>query len=102
MKSLKSYKVCFIGRTGNGKTSLINRLFGTKFSTDPLISCTKELYSVSFMLPEGKTYEAVTVYDSIPVSVRSEAEDGCECRKNPKKRFFGACKEDKNFRRECT
>ena len=64
MKSLKSYKVCFIGRTGNGKTSLINRLFGTKFSTDPLISCTKELYSVSFMLPEGKTYEAVTVYDT--------------------------------------
>lgn len=64
MNFLDTYNVCFIGRTGNGKTSLINNLFGTKFSTDPLVSCTKELYSVTFMLPPGSTHEAVTIYDT--------------------------------------
>ena len=64
MGCIKSYNICFIGRTGNGKTSLINGLWGTKFSTDPLVSCTKELYSVTVMTDVLKGYEAVAIYDT--------------------------------------
>lgn len=64
MKPLDSYKVCFIGKTGYGKSTIINALFGTKFSTDPLFSCTKELYAVTKMghYPKGK--ECITIYDT--------------------------------------
>lgn len=63
MKTIKSYNVCFLGRTGNGKSSLINAMFGTDFSTNPLVSCTKEMYSVTLMDGvAGK--EAITVYDT--------------------------------------
>ena len=64
MSAIKSFNVCFIGRTGNGKTSLINGIWGTKFSTDPLVSCTKELYSVTLMSDNFEDYEAVTIYDT--------------------------------------
>lgn len=64
MNTIKSYNICFIGRTGNGKTSLINGLWGTKFSTDPLVSCTKELYSVTVMSDISKRFEAVTIFDT--------------------------------------
>lgn len=64
MNLINSYNICFLGRTGNGKTSLINKLFNTKFSTDPLLSCTKEMYSVTIMAPENDRFEAVTVYDT--------------------------------------
>lgn len=63
MKTIDSYNVCFLGRTGNGKTSLINALWGTTFETDPLVSCTKAMYSVTVMdnVPRGK--EGLTIYD---------------------------------------
>ena len=64
MDLIKTYNVCFIGRTGNGKTSLINGLWGTKYLTDPLVACTKELYSVTVLSPVGKKYEGVTIYDT--------------------------------------
>lgn len=64
MKKLRNYKVCFLGRTGNGKTSLINAMFGTKFSTDPLVSCTKEMYSVTVLDAHPKRKEATTVIDT--------------------------------------
>ncbi len=65
MKSIDSYNVCFIGRTGNGKTSLINALFGTAFPTDAYVPSTKEMYTVTKFasdLPDCK--EAVTAYDT--------------------------------------
>ena len=64
MKKIKTYNVCFLGRTGNGKTSLINALFGTKFSTDPLVACTKEMYSVTVLDCHPKRKEATTIYDT--------------------------------------
>jgi predicted GTPase len=64
MKKLKSYNVCFLGRTGNGKSSLINCLFGTKFTTDPLVSCTKEMYTVSLLDCHPQGWEATTVSDT--------------------------------------
>lgn len=64
MKEINSYKVCLLGRTGNGKSSLINALFGTNFPTNPLVACTKEMYSVTVLNtgPNGK--EGITVYDT--------------------------------------
>lgn len=64
MEQIHSYNVCFVGRTGNGKSSLINALWGTRFLTDSLVSCTKELYSVTVMTPTEMGHEAVTVYDT--------------------------------------
>jgi len=64
MNTLNTYNVCFLGRTGNGKSTLINALYGTTFQTAPLLSCTKELYTVTLMgnCPEG--FDAITVYDT--------------------------------------
>lgn len=64
MEKLRSYNVCFLGRTGNGKSSLINALFGTKFSTDPLVSCTKEMYTVTVLDEHPKRKEATTIIDT--------------------------------------
>ena len=47
MATINSYNVCFLGRTGNGKSSLINEIWGTHFPTDPLLSCTKEMQTVT-------------------------------------------------------
>lgn len=57
----KPYTVVFFGQTGFGKSSLINSLFGTNFNTDPLVSCTKELYSVTTF---DSNDELITVYDT--------------------------------------
>lgn len=64
MGTLNTYNICFIGKTGYGKSSLINGLFGTHFATDPFYSCTKELYTVTTLkdVPEG--YNAVTAFDT--------------------------------------
>lgn len=61
MKTSGPYTIVFFGQTGFGKSSLINSLFGTSFNTDPLVSCTKELYSVTTIDKNG---ELLTVYDT--------------------------------------
>ena len=61
---MKQHNICFLGQTGYGKSSLINALFGTKFMTDPLVSCTKELYSVSKIVKIENEMTMVTVYDT--------------------------------------
>lgn len=64
MKDLNTYNICFIGQTGFGKSSLINELFGTSFNTDPLVACTKELYSVTKIQDTPNGERLVTVYDT--------------------------------------
>jgi predicted GTPase len=64
MKPLQSYNVCFLGKTGYGKSTIINTLFGTNFSTDPLFSCTKELYTVTMMGNYPNNKECITIYDT--------------------------------------
>ena len=64
MKEINAFNVCFIGRTGNGKSSLINSLWNVGFATDPLKSCTKQLISVTLMDNQIPGYEAVCVYDT--------------------------------------
>lgn len=65
MKKIKSYNICFIGRTGNGKTSLINALFGTAFPTNAHVSSTKEMYTSTIMCDcEHSNIEAYTAIDT--------------------------------------
>lgn len=64
MSQLKTYNVCFIGRTGNGKSSLINSIWNAGFATDSLVSCTKQLVSVTIMDDQIPGYDAISVYDT--------------------------------------
>lgn len=60
----RTHNIIFIGQTGFGKSSLINALFGSHFNTDPLVSCTKELYSVTTIQKDSEGEFFVTVYDT--------------------------------------
>lgn len=61
---MKTHNICFIGQTGFGKSSLVNALFGTHFNTDPLVSCTKELYTVTTIHHSSKGDKLVSIYDT--------------------------------------
>jgi len=61
---MRTYNVCFLGRTGNGKSSLINSLLGTELPTDGLVSCTKHLHSVTLITNEINGFDAISVYDT--------------------------------------
>ena len=64
MKKISTYNICFLGQTGFGKTSLINALFESSFNTDPLVSCTKELYSITKLTDINGRERLVSVYDT--------------------------------------
>lgn len=64
MATINSYNICFLGRTGNGKSSLINEIWDTNFLTDPLLSCTKQMQIVTKMDDVVPGYEAVSIYDT--------------------------------------
>lgn len=64
MKLLNPYNICFLGKTGYGKSSLINGLFGTRFTTDPFYSCTKELYTVTTLDGAPAGYDSISVNDT--------------------------------------
>lgn len=61
---MKTYNVCFLGTTGYGKSSIINKLFNTDFATNPIVSCTKHLYSVTTTDEAPNGYDAITVFDT--------------------------------------
>lgn len=63
-KILNTYNVCFLGRTGNGKSSLINRLFGTSLPTDPLVPCTKVLSTTTVLSNELPRRNAISIFDT--------------------------------------
>lgn len=64
MKELITHNICFLGQTGFGKTSLINAIFSTSFNTDPLVSCTRELYSVTTLIKNNREERLVSVFDT--------------------------------------
>lgn len=72
-KPINPYGVCFLGRTGNGKSSLINSLFGTSLSTDPLLPCTKILTATTLLSNEMEGFNAVTVFDTPGIGEFSSA-----------------------------
>lgn len=64
MKGLPTYNICFLGQTGFGKSSLINAVFNTTLNTDPLVSCTKQLYSVTSLMEIDGKERLVSVFDT--------------------------------------
>ena len=61
---LKTYNICFLGRTGNGKSSLINNIFGTSLPTDPLVPCTKILSATTMLSNYVDGFNAITAFDT--------------------------------------
>lgn len=48
-------QVLFIGKTGYGKSTTLNRIVGQEvFETDDVCSCTKEMYEVSYCIDKKK------------------------------------------------
>lgn len=73
-KIIIPYNICFLGRTGNGKSSLINSLFGTALMTDPLIPCTKILSTSTILTTEVTGFNAISAYDTPGIGEFSESE----------------------------
>ena len=71
---LKPYNICFLGRTGNGKSSLINSLFHTSLMTDPLVPCTKILSTSTIMTNELEGYNSISAYDTPGIGEFSDTE----------------------------
>lgn len=61
---LKPFNICFLGRTGNGKSSLINSLFNVSLMTDPLVPCTKNLSISTVLSDQVKGYDSISAYDT--------------------------------------
>lgn len=64
---MKKKQIIFLGKTGSGKSSLINALFNTDFLTDNAVACTKKIQSVN--------NNSVNVYDTPGIAEDLAVED---------------------------
>lgn len=56
-KEAHCLQVIFIGKTGYGKSTTINKIIGHNiFETDDIKSCTKDLYSIEYKLKQSDPY----------------------------------------------
>lgn len=68
-------QVMFIGKTGYGKSTTLNRIVGSKvFDTDDIASCTKALHSAEYKLHANKPYY-FSLCDLPGVGESTEADD---------------------------
>jgi predicted GTPase len=77
-KGTQTLTILFFGKTGVGKSSTLNKLFGLNLSTDDAVACTKEPQEIdldsSHFASYGIDYEKVRVVD-IPGIGESLADD---------------------------
>ena len=64
-KLLKDYKIAFMGQTGRGKSTLINTLFGTQYTTNSVVECTTYINSATIINQDPQIpHEAITIMDA--------------------------------------
>lgn len=73
---MKTYNVVFMGKSGTGKTSTINNIFGLSWPTNAVEECTKLLFAAwikdDIFLKDIPSYDSVMVIDTPGISAALE------------------------------
>lgn len=65
MGTLIEYKIAFVGQTRRGKSTLLNKLFGTQFDTESIVECTTRINSSTFIYNDiSGRFNFLTVMDT--------------------------------------
>lgn len=75
MRTLANYKVAFIGQTRRGKSTLLNKLFGTSFETESIVECTTRINASTFIYNDKLSrFNFLTVMDTPGIGASLESD----------------------------
>lgn len=77
MGTLIEYKIAFVGQTRRGKSTLLNKLFGTQFDTESIVECTTRINSSTFIYNDiSGRFNSLTVMDTPGLGASLESDIG--------------------------